>query len=126
MTDVPCDWCDSPAAVSNAMLGNLCRSCLAGEPSPGEAGGHYQLRHEPYLAVCFSALSAAAALERLAGYLEVNAPAGMVKTSYQAVIADSVHDGTGDLLIDQGVCVPLGGAENVQMTTCYCDDLLET
>lgn len=120
-----CDWCDNPPVVSTPELGNLCRACLAGDPDGEGDGAHYQLRHEPFLTVCFAAPVAQAALDRLGAYLEANAPAGKANTSYQQIIVDSIHDGTAGLLIDQGVCVPLGGAGNVQLTYCYCDAPLE-
>lgn len=119
-----CDWCDNPPVVSHPELGNLCRGCLTGPDTRDDDGDdgdghHYQLRHEPFLAACFAARSAAEALERLRGYLDTNT----ARHKYGPVIDAAIHDGTADILIEQGVCVPLGGDENVQLTCCFCDDL---
>lgn len=125
---VVCDWCDRDAAVTHPRLGNLCRACLTGVAADSDDDGdeHYQLRHEPFLQVCFRAAGAAYALEHLARHLAANAPDGKAARAYRQIIGDAIHDGTAHLLIEQGLCVPLGGDENVQLTLCYCDDPLET
>lgn len=112
-----CDWCDHLAVVSNPEMGNLCRGCLAG----GDDGHHYQLRHEPLLSACFAVPSARLALERLRVYLAANTTV----TDHGSVLDAAISDGTAEVFIEQGVCVPVRGDENVQLTTCFCDTPLE-